>query len=832
MWSLRGNRQAIAACAVVSLLWGGAAAAQGEDQGSAASGRTLDEVLVTAQKREQNVQDVPIVITAISGQLLQDTGVRDIKDLTVLTPGLIVTSTANESSTTARIRGIGTVGDNIGLESSVGVVIDEVYRPRNGVGFGDLGELERIEVLKGPQGTLFGKNTSAGVINVKTAAPKFDVGASAELTAGDYGVLEQSLSLTGPLVGEQLAGRIFFAHREHDGFLDVGNGIGPRGATEDVDRDVNTARGQLLWRPNDTVEARLIADWSERNERCCLGVQYVTGATGAVVSALSGGAIAVPAEPFARRAYANRDTNQDIRDRGVSLQLDWDLAGGTTLTSVSAWRHWDMEIGQDSDFSGAGILYRDASGYANTFETLTQELRLAGQHGRLNWLVGAFYSDEDLDSINSLKYDNQFEPYVSLLLTGGASTALLSPLLGRAPGTSYTPGFGSYDTYAQSSKSWALFANNSFAITDQLEFTLGVRYTDEQKKLTSNYDNIGDGVGCAAVRARAPIMPLILGAAGIPAASHAAIIAGLGSLGCPNFSDPLYNDFTHSQKIDEGEWSGTAKLAYRFTDDVMGYASYARGYKASGFNLDRERTIGDPADPPPVTLNPYDPDVAVHTDTSFAPEEVDSWELGLKTTWAGKSLALNAAAFYQEYTGFQLNTFTGTVFVVASIPEVTSQGVDFDFTWYTPLEGLNFQGGVTYAKTEYGHFTPDFANGQRLPGAQMSFAPEWSGSLAATFERALSPRLKWRMNVGAKYMSDFNTGSDLNPTKEQDAFTLVDARIGIGSQDDRWALELWSRNVFDEEYIQVGFDATLQPGTTDAFLGDPRTWGATFRLKF
>lgn len=819
MRSLRGVVRTTMGCAVVSLVWGGVAAAQ--EQGGERT-RTLEEVVVTAQKREQNVQDVPIVITAISGQLLQDTGVRDIKDLTVLTPGLIVTSTSNETSTTARIRGVGTVGDNIGLESSVGIVIDEVYRPRNGVGFGDLGELERIEVLKGPQGTLFGKNTSAGVINIRTVAPKFDFGATAELVGGNDGIAEGSLSLTGPIAGDTLAGRIYYAHRERDGYLGVGTGIGPRTATEDMDRSVDTARGQLLWRPNDVMQARFIADWSERNERCCLGVQYVTGPTGPIVSALSGGAIDVPADPFARQAYANRDTIQDIRDHGASLQLDWDLAGGSTLTSVTAWRDWETENGQDSDFSGAGILFRDSKGYANSFNTFTQELRLAGQSGRLNWLVGGFYSDEDLDSINALNYDTQFEPYVSLLLTGGASTALLSPLLGRAPGTSYSLGFGSYDTYTQSSKSWALFANNSFAVTDQLEFTLGLRYTDEQKDLTSNYDNLGNGVGCAAVRARAPIMPLILTAAGIPAASHNAIIAGLGSLGCANFSDPLYNDFTHDQAIDQGEWSGTAKLAYRFTGDAMGYASYARGYKASGFNLDRERT----------STNPYAAGVAVDIDTSFAPEEVDSYELGLKTTWAGKSLALNAAAFYQEFTGFQLNTFTGTVFVVASIPEVTSQGVDFDFIWYTPLDSLSFQGGITYADTKYGNFTPNFANGQRLPGAQMSFAPEWSGAIAATFEHPLGANLKWRMNVGAKYMSDFNTGSDLNPTKEQDAYTLVDARVGIGSASDSWTLELWGRNVFDEEYIQVGFDATLQPGTTDAFLGDPQAYGATFRLKF
>lgn len=212
MRSMREFLGASMACVLAALTPGGDAAAQG---------RTLDEVVVTAQKRAENVQDVPIVVTAISRQLLQDTGVRDIKDLTFLTPGLTVTSTANETSTTARIRGVGTVGDNIGLESSVGIVIDEVYRPRNGVGFGDLGELERIEVLKGPQGTLFGKNTSAGVINVRTVGPQFDFGGALEAIGGNRGIAEGSLSLTGPLVGEQLAGRIFYGYRQHDGWLDV-----------------------------------------------------------------------------------------------------------------------------------------------------------------------------------------------------------------------------------------------------------------------------------------------------------------------------------------------------------------------------------------------------------------------------------------------------------------------------------------------------------------------------------------------------------------------------------------------------------------------------------
>src|SRR5690242_6588852 len=212
----------------------------------------LETVVVTAQKREQDLQDVPVTVTAISAQLLQDTGVRDIKDLSLLAPGLLVTSSSNEVSTTARIRGIGTVGDNIGLESSVGVVIDGVYRPRNGVGFGDLGELQRIEVLKGPQGTLFGKNTSAGVITIITDAPSFTPGLNFEPTPGNYGAMGVSGPVTGPIT-DQLAFRLYAGRRVRDGFYDVDVGDGPRTERDDNNQDYATYRGQLLWLPNDNT---------------------------------------------------------------------------------------------------------------------------------------------------------------------------------------------------------------------------------------------------------------------------------------------------------------------------------------------------------------------------------------------------------------------------------------------------------------------------------------------------------------------------------------------------------------------------------------------------
>jgi iron complex outermembrane receptor protein len=816
-------RRAVFATLALSAL--PAAAQETEQPGS----RAIETIVVTAQKREQSLQDVPIVVTAVSSQLLQDAGVKDIKDLTLLTPGLIVTSTSNETVTTARIRGIGTVGDNPGLESSVGVVIDGVYRPRNGVSFGDLGELERIEVLKGPQGTLFGKNTSAGVINVISKKPSFDFGSQVELTGGNYGTMEGAASITGPF-SDTIAGRLYVAARERDGTIDVVTGPGPRTEDEDFDRSYYTARGQILIKPSEAFDLRLVADYSDRDENCCAAPQAVLTTSAPVIAALNGtqpGSFENPANPFDRRAYSNRSTEQSIEDMGASAELNWDLDafGGSTLTSITAWRNWESANGQDSDFTTVDILYRDPDGsFGNEFDQLSEEIRLAGESDRLSWLFGAFYASEDLDSKNSINYGTELTPYFGRLLGNPLAINGLTGLAAPYPG-----GLGTADVYQQDSSTWALFTNNSVRFTDALEFTLGVRYTDESKDLDSQYFNEHGGAGCQALRTRFPVL------ATNPALAPA--LPTIYGIGCATLADPLFNNLATSQTLDESEWSGTAKLAFRFTDSVMAYASYARGYKAGGFNLDRERNNNN------LSNNPLDPagPIAVDTDTRFDKELVDSYEIGAKTQWADNTLLLNGAVFYQDYENFQLNTFTGIQFVVTSLPQVVSQGVDLDFVWNTPLEQLSFQGGVTYAETTIEDFgTASVFFRPEREDDTLSFAPEWSGSLAATFEQPIGSSLLLRANVGAKYTSEYNTGSNLDPRKIQDALTLVNARIGFGADDERWMIEAWAQNLTDEEYYQVAFDATLQgssagavpTSTIDAFLGAPRTYGLTARFKF
>jgi outer membrane receptor protein involved in Fe transport len=211
---------------------------------------------------------------------------------------------------------------------------------------------------------------------------------------------------------------------------------------------------------------------------------------------------------------------------------------------------------------------------------------------------------------------------------------------------------------------------------------------------------------------------------------------------------------------------------------------------------------------------------------------VDSYELGAKTTWMDGNLLLNGTLFFQEYTDFQLNSFLGTSYVVRSIPEVTSKGVEADILWQTGLKGLMFQGGVTYAITKYGDDVLPDADLALLPGNYISFAPKWSASASMTYERDIGSNLVGRFNIAAKYLSEHNTGSDLDIQKIQSAYTLVNARIGIGSQNKRWMFELWGANLTDETYTQVGFDAPIQPGNWNAFLGAPRTYGVTFRVSY
>jgi iron complex outermembrane recepter protein len=853
------SRQAVALVLAISGGFAGATALAADASG----GPALEEIIVTAQKRSENLQDVPISVVAISAQQIKDAGITDIRSLQILTPGLTVTSEGGENITTARIRGIGTVGDNPGLESSVGVNIDGVYRPRNGVAFGDLGEIEQIEVLYGPQGELFGKNNDAGVINVTTKRPSNTFAATAEVTGGNFNDKEFRTSITGPLNGI-MAGRLYFGFQQADGFLNVVNGVGPSEQNNTNSRHAYNGRGQLSITPTDGLDILLIADYAKRNESCCGAVTENPGPFQGLVNFFAGnpllggrvGGMGNPAGtnapgltgaallPPSYTAYANQPITQHVRDMGVSAEVNWDVGFGK-LTSITAWRDNTVAGGNDLDYTGIDLLQVPDDGNANStdFKQFSQELRLAGKQGPLDWLVGFFFNDEILNTSSLVLAGDQFETYISSVASASIGAApnplLISELVGAPPGATFA-GTGYSDTYEQTSKSYALFTNETYKIIQGLDLTVGLRGTEEKKTATASYNDAGAGTGCSSLLGIAPTLP----PPGSPAFNETQFLLGYG---CFTGFNPLFNGTGFDQSNTEGNLSGTVKLSYRFNEEVMVYASFANGYKAGGFNLSRVTCPQTPSAipipngcPPNPAGNPIG--VVPNYDTAFPRETVDSYEVGVKSTLFNKTLRLNLALFDQKYTDFQLNTFTGIQFVVNSLPKVESKGVSLDFAWATPISGLSFAGGVTQDLTNINNFGTSIAQGDfcdpsnvncpHRDNNRLSFAPLWSGAASSTYLLPVSATLGLRTSVEWKYTSNYNTGSDLDPRKIQGAFGLLNARIGLGALDESWALEAWGANLADKYYYGVAFDAPFQFNTIDSFLGAPRTFGLTARVKF
>jgi outer membrane receptor protein involved in Fe transport len=587
----------------------------------------------------------------------------------------------------------------------------------------------------------------------------------------------------------------------------------------------------LLITPRNDVRVRVIADYTNRYEACCVSVSIRRGAAtqGALDAATpGGGATTLVPDPYSRVARANRSTAQKISDAGLSAEATVEI-GAATLTSITAYRDWSTSNALDVDFSSSDFAFRTPD--SNThFGTLTQELRLAGRTENLDWLIGGFASSERLHSGQDFRYGSTYEQYIGRLISQGLVGGVGLPnfvagLLGRTPGSSYALNQGQVDNYSVAGKSLAFFTNNTWHATDALDLTLGLRYTMESKDLGSLQTNTDGGIACATAigRAQSGALPAFLIGAGVPAASvPAALSAALGALCVPTWANPAFNSLARVEKLDDKDLSGALRASYRFSPELMTYVSYARGFKAGGFNLDR--TQGGafaPTLPLPIVPQPS---------TRFAAETVDSYEAGFKSTLFDRSLLFNATGFSSTYDNFQLNAFNGITFTVISVPEVKSYGVDSDFLWFTPVSGLTLQGGLTWAVTQYGDdVVPGFPN---LRGGRLSGAPMFSGAVAVDYQTPVSGTLKALFNVSAKYTSSQNTGSDLDPAKVQGEYSLVNARIGVGSQDNRWSVEAFAANLFDKDYMQIAISTPLQSGSYNAFLGAPRTYGVTLRAGF
>jgi iron complex outermembrane receptor protein len=876
------------------------------------------QIVVTAQGRSQTLASVPVAISAISADTLKNSGAVDIRQLNQLAPSLLVSSTGSEANGSARIRGIGTVGDNPGLESSVPVFIDGVYRSRSGIGLNELGEIERIEVQRGPQGTLGGRNSSAGLISIYSKKPSFTFGATGEATYGNYNYARVAGSVTGP-ISETIAARLDGVYVRRDGFLhDVVNNI-------DVNnRDRFFLRGQLLFQPSSDFSVRLIGDYTYRNERCC-GASYVDASVNPYVGNLNN--LSTPLAPLQTNgnnivnvlrdlgqpvASFNPGYSRDIyvspgrsfagktKDYGGSAEINWNL-GGAKLTSITGYREYRSGQGSDTDYSAVDLLYRaDSAAAYRQFHTFTQELRLQGKalDGKLDWLIGGFYANEKLTLTDNLRFGKQYGRFATCrIISGGGLAGLYSP---NSP-SCVVPGVGqatlagasgvagpdivaafaaldgisdkgsTIDRYFQQDNNFAIFTHDILHLTDKLDLTLGARYTWDKKKLNATFGN--DNTACP------QIQNLVLGdlTSATTNATAKALAGALIGLGCQGNSTSELNGVSiSSSKPREQRFTGTAILSYKITPRLLTYASFSRGYKAGGFNLDRS-ALKSPITPFAAVPGGAQ---ALADGLQFDPELVNAYEIGAK--YASGPFSLSATAFRSDFTNFQLNTFNGSVFLVQTINGCKSSlnGGDRDLSAATgvcpsgqtgygvrtqgfelesvlvPARDFRVTAGFTYSSTKYRDNLVGNRSGapldpalRVLPGSQLSNAPKYTvtGSAAWTPEIGTSG-YSLLFYVDTRLVSDYNTGSDLFPQKGQDSFALVNGRIGLRGPNDHFAIELWAQNLTNKQYAQVAFNSPFQAGTTSApfvdpqypggrqifsqFLAEPRTFGVTVRGKF
>lgn len=846
-----------------------AAVAESDEAGETLDGEgSVERVIITATRRETVLQKTPVAVTAVGEKALKAAQIENIEDLTSVIPSLIVTNNGNPFGYTARIRGVGTQGDNAGLEAAVGTFIDGVYRNRAGVAFGDLGELERVEVLRGPQGTLFGRNTSAGILNIITKKPTFANEFEIEGTVGEYDLLVGKGFANFLLAQDELAARVFFVRHEREGFVEVNPGRPD--AYDGNATSYFSTRGQLLWQMAPNADLRIIGDYSKRDDQCCSAVTVAKGSFGraptaafpdtsgpAIINSIEGPLVgkATTNQVEEQIAFGNRSTNSDIDDKGVSGELNWDL-DGAKITSITAYRDWQTSYAQDADFSGADILYfPDDGSNHSAFETFTHESRITGEAGWVNWLFGVYYSDEDISRGFSLTYGDEAEQFLSLHRVGDSALALRGGL-GLAfghPGATpvYTGGQGDRDLYQQNAETFALFTHNVFHLDDDLDLIAGVRWTTETKTFDAVYRTTGNG-GCDSVEAVYGLDPVTNTAGNTGLGSSSTRLAGLACLPYARSAlDVLTATTPHHQEREEDEFSGVATLSWRIVEDVNTYATYSRGHKSGGFNLDRVfadangSIISNPTFAVPGAIPAQ---VVRAPDTSFESEFVDAFELGLKTKLA-ETLFVNTAVFYQDFENFQLNTFTGTSFIVTSVPEVISQGVEVEAYW-TVARGLTTNFAVQYTDAHYGDIgslaDPTSFLGKNpsfflLDDAQITHSPEWTLTGALDYMFPFIDAFTARFHVDGRWQSEMNTGSNLDPRKEQDAYAVVGLKFGVYAEGERFGLEFFARNLFDERYINTAVDSPLQgsavtptsaaSSTIDAFVGEPRMIGATLRIR-
>jgi iron complex outermembrane recepter protein len=761
----------------------------------AADGQSrLDEVIVTARRRIESLESVPAAVSVIGRNLLDRSYTVNTQQLSLLVPSLNYSS-ANPRNTAFTLRGLGSSvvavsQANDGLEPGVGFYVDQVYHARPATAAFDFTDIDQIEVLRGPQGTLFGKNTTAGAISISSNLPSFTPEATEELSVGSYDFVQAKASASGPLLGDTMAFRISGLSTRREGVIrNVRTGQNHNGIGNQA------VRGQLLFKPSEAFQLRLTADFSNFEANCCTQVYLRVGASlrpaGRQYPFLAANA---PSGPYAPPSFNPYDRLTDIdaplavdtNEGGVSAIADWNL-GPATLTSVSAWRFWNWDAANDRDYTGLPIQLTQH--IPSRQDQYSQELRFAsnGNH-TITYVAGLYYFNQKITGRPISIYGPAAAYWLIGPTTGPANTPVPANLL---------DGYGTDGATRFKVDSYAAFGEVNWHFNPRLTLTGGLRYTFERK--SGDYASVVFG--------------------GLTTNSAALTNAKLSVL----------RPQIYSARDSESNLSGRANIAWQATDTLYAYASYARGFKSGGINMS-----GLPLD----NLNQ-----PVLTTAVVKPELNTTYEAGLKTILFGRRLVVSLAAYSTQVRDFQATIVDSGQTValrgyLSNIPKVTVKGFELDATAQIS-RGLQLRASVANADGKYA----DYPAGPcplevqtsatlacNLTGQRLAGLPRWSTTIGGDYALPVGRGLNFVLHADSSFKSGYNGDPSLSRFTYIDNDNLTNASIGVHSKKG-WEIAVFARNVFDARYIQ---NVTVQAGNSGLILGspsDPRVIGVTIRMK-
>ena len=768
-----------------------------------------DAIVVTARRRAEAVQDVPIAISVVDAKAIEQTGAYNLSRLSQLQPSIQFFS-SNPRNSAVNIRGLGAPFGltNDGIEQGVGFYIDQVYYSRVAASTLDFNDVERVEVLRGPQGTLYGKNTTAGAISITTRAPSFSPEANVEISAGNLAFKQAKASVSGP-VSDTVAARFAVTTTSRRGTIyNVAKDNWVNG------QDNLGLRGQLLWKANDTLKWTLTGDFNIQNPKCCVQIYVRTGATQrplnrqfAALAAAQNYAV-VSTNPFDRLTDLDADLQARNEHGGVSLLGEWDVAGGT-ITSVTAWRYWDWQPKNDRDFTGLPITAK--SNNPTQQNQYSQELRYARSGETVDLVAGLFAFNQKIHTTGI----QQQGP--------AASRWLISPsnILSNDP--SVLNGLTANNDIRLNNTSVAAFGQISWKVSDTVTIQPGLRINYDKKSGVYN-SVVRDGAGNL----------VLYSTPGSIAAQQRNVLA-------PQYFEPRYRDWNVSYDL-------TAR--YDLGRDVMAFATYAKTFKSGGVNLN-----GVPSD---ASGNPL---LAAAT---VKPEDVNHFELGLKTQLWDRKVTFNINGFWTDIRNFQANVTNGQLGVLrgylANAQKVRVRGVEAELS-VQPSDRFSLYANGAFTDHRYVTFTdapcpPELSGGTTVGAGQSPSAPGTPGGLSPAncniSGQGLPGISRWSVSYGAEYnlpatilgrqgaaylgwdgsaRTRFSSNASPSAYTNIRGYAINNLRVGFRS-DDNWEVFGWVRNLFDAHYFEQLAVASGNTGLIVGQPGDPRTWGLTLKARF